>query len=84
MKTARILPDSIHQADGGFVEYTVETAVGPVRGVIENTFFEDFMGQPQPQLTAQRKAQIALENLAYFEAEAARQLREGKREIIIK
>lgn len=84
MSTARILQETLRQADGGRVEFTVATAEGPVHGIIEQNFFEDFMGTPSPQLSHQRRMRIITENVGFLESEAARQLRLGNREVVIR
>lgn len=84
MSQTKLLLDSIRQADGGRVECTVSTPSGVVRGVIEESFFEDFMGQPKPQLTPVQRQRIVRENAEWFQTEADRQLRMGNRQVVIR
>lgn len=80
---ARLLLSSIKGADSGSVEYTVETNQGPVRGVIEETFFQEFQVQNQP-MTQARKQRIAQDNADYIEEMSRRQIRIGNREVLVK
>lgn len=81
---ARLLLNSIREADGGSVEYTVETTTGEkVSGVIEQTFFEEFKVANQP-MTGQRKERITVENADYIEEMARRQIRIGLPAVTIK
>lgn len=72
------------RADGGRVEVSFTAPNGKtVRGAIEQSFFEDFMGQPNPRLTPQHTQRIVADNQAWLAAEAERQLNLGYREITI-
>lgn len=83
MSSAKLLLQTIRMADGGRVVCEVSTPDGGVvQGVIEPSFFEDFIGTPQPQLTPQKQSRIIEENAAYLEAEAERLWRIGDRVII--
>lgn len=82
---AKLLTDTLRLADGGRVECDVMTPDGSVaHGVIEHSFFEDFMGVPNPKLTPEKQSRIVQENMAYLEAEADRQWRMGLREVVIR
>lgn len=84
MVSARILLETLRQADGGKVVCTVATPEGPVQGTISPSFFEEFTGTETPQLTEQRRLRIINENMGYLETQAAYQLRMGHREVIIR
>ncbi len=85
MVNARILLETLRQADGGKVVCTVATPEGPVQGTISSSFFEEFTGgTEQPQLTEQPRLRIINENVGYLEPQAASQLRMGHREVIIR
>lgn len=72
------------RADGARVEVSFTTPNGQqVKGAIEQSFFEDFMGQPNPQLTQAHKQRIVSDNEAWLATEAERQLELGYREITI-
>lgn len=80
----KLLLNSIREADGGAVEYVVQTQTGEkVRGVIEDAFFQEFKVTNQ-SMTGQRKERIAVENADYIEEMANRQIRIGLGEVIIK
>lgn len=80
----KLLLDSIKDADGGMVEYTVQTEQGEqVRGKIEQTFFDDFKVRGQ-KMTNERKQRIARDNADYIEEIAGRQIRIGMGEVVIK
>lgn len=81
----KLLLDTLRTVDGGKVVCEVLTPEGTVvRGSIEQSFFEDFMGVPQPQLSAQRQNRIVQENVHYLETEAARLLEMGFKEVVIR
>lgn len=81
----KLLLDTLRTVDGGKVVCEVLTPEGTVvRGSIEQSFFEDFMGSPQPDLSAQRQSRIVRENVDYLETEAARLLRLGFKEVVIR
>jgi hypothetical protein len=79
---AKILKETLKVADGGRVECTVLAGDRLVRGIIENTFFEDILGQsnaPAPQ-----KLALSSANLNYLEQVATHQLDAGEQEVIIR
>ncbi len=81
---SKLLLNSIREADGGSVEYMVQTQSGEkVRGTIENAFFQEFKVTNQ-DMTGQRKERIAVENADYIEEMANRQIRIGLPEVTIK
>lgn len=81
----KLILESLRLADGGRVECSVATPDGTVmQGVIENAFFEDFMGMPNPDLTPVKRGRIVQDNIAYLEGEAERQWQMGSRELIIR
>jgi|GEM_PF-2109236 len=81
---SKLLLNSIREADGGSVEYMVQTQSGEkVRGTIENAFFQEFKVINQ-DMTGQRKERIAVENADYIEEMANRQIRIGLPEVTIK
>jgi hypothetical protein len=82
----KVLQDTLRQADDGRVTCTLLTDSGRIEGIIEESFFEDFLLQPLPDggLTPARKLRIVAENSAFLESEAAKQLRLGHREVIIR
>lgn len=83
--SAKLLLDSLKLADGGKVECRVAAPDGTVlRGVIEESFFEEFVAAPGAPMTAVKKGRIVHDNLAYLEAEADKQWRMGSRELIIR
>jgi hypothetical protein len=83
--TAKLLMETLRLADGGKVVCQVATPDGGVvQGVIEQSFFEDFMGMPEPKLSPQKQGRIISENIKYLEGEADRQWRLGSRELVIR
>lgn len=83
--STRFLLQTLRAADGGRVVCEVSTPDGAVvQGVIEQSFFEDFTGTPEPQLSPQKQCRIVEENLAYLEQIAGELWEMGNREIIIK
>ena len=88
MSNTKLLLETLRMADGGRVECSVSTPDGLVRGVIENSFFADFLGvseeQAMEQLTQARQNRIIMDNVSYFEEEADRLCRLGNRELVIK
>lgn len=85
MTTAKLLLDTVKLADGGRVECSVAAPDGSVvKGVIEQAFFEDFMGMPEPRLSLAQRGRIVQDNLDYFEREATRQWQLGNRDLIIR
>ncbi len=81
----KLLLNTVRLADGGKVECHVAAPDGTVvTGVIEQAFFEDFMGMPDPKLTLAHRGRIIQDNIDYFEREAARQWQMGKRDLIIR
>lgn len=82
---AKLLTETLRMADGGKVECEVMTPDGGrVTSIIEQSFFEDFMGVPSPRLSAQQQNRIINDNVSYLEAEAERQWRMGSREVVIR
>lgn len=80
MSMAKIIQETLALADGGRVVCQVQAPDGTqMRGVIEDSFFEDFMGADMVELTPQRRARIVLDNLHYFEGELARQWDQGEK-----
>lgn len=78
MTSVKILKETLRMVDGGRVVCTAETTEGArVESTIEASFFEDFMGTPNPKLSFEHKARIVMDNLAYFEKEVARQMGNG-------
>lgn len=85
MATMKLLLDTLKLADGGQVECSVAAPDGTVvPGVIEQAFFEDFMGTPEPKLSAAHRGRIIQDNVAYFEEEATRQWQAGRRDLVIR
>jgi hypothetical protein len=86
MSTPKILKETLALADGGRVVCQVEAPDGSrMQGIIEDSFFEDFMGEDKPVLSAQRKARIVMDNIEYFEGELARQWAKGQTgEVVIR
>lgn len=83
--SARILLDSLRLADDGKVECRVEAPDGSVvQGVIEQTFFEEFMTSPTDQIDGPRKGRIIQQNIEYLETQAERLWHAGSRELVIK
>jgi hypothetical protein len=81
----KLLLDTLKTVDGGKVVCEVLTPEGTVvRGAIEQSFFEDFMGVPEPRLSDERKSRIVQENVAYLEGEATRLLHLGFKEVVIR
>lgn len=80
----KILQDTLRQADGGRVTCSLLTDDGRINGVIEQTFFDDFMNQTGETLTPAKKLRIVAENMTFLESEAAKQLRLGHREVVIR
>ena len=84
MAITKLLLETLRMADGGKVVCEVKSPDGVLRSVIEQSFFEDFMGVPNPELTPQRQSRIVEENIAYLEAEAERLWLMGNRELVIR
>ncbi|PZP39437.1 MAG: hypothetical protein DI585_04140 [Pseudomonas fluorescens] len=82
--TVKILLDSLRLADGGRVECRIATPDGKiVDGAIEQAFFEDFMGVPNPRIGVAHMKEILANNLDYFEKVAEQQWNMGSREVVI-
>lgn len=75
---------AIKLADGGRVECVVNTSRGAVTSVIERSFFEDFTGNPNPQLTPKQQERIITTNAEWLATEAERQLSMGFKEVVIR
>lgn len=86
MQKLKLLQETLRLADGGRVVCTAQAPDGSlVSGVIEQSFFEDFMGVPKPVLTPQRQARIVMDNVDYIEQEAGRLWQAGNRgEVVIR
>jgi hypothetical protein len=83
--SAKLLLDTLMLVDGGKVECRVQAPDGTViRGVIEENFFEDFMGAPKPVISPQQRGRIIQENLAYLEKRAEEEWNAGSRELVIR
>lgn len=81
----KFLLETMRLADGGRVECSVATPDGTVvQGIIEQSFFDEFVGAPQQVLTPVKRGRIVQDNIDYLEGEAERLWREGRREIHIK
>jgi hypothetical protein len=80
----KILQDTLRQADGGNVTCSVLTDDGRITGIIEKSFFDDFSTSPSDELTTAKKMRIVAENMSFIEGEAAKQLRLGHREVVIR
>jgi hypothetical protein len=78
---ARILKETLKVANGGRVECTVLAGNRLVRGIIENTFFEDVLGRSN--VPAPQKLALSNDNLRYLEQMANRQLDAGEQEVVI-
>jgi hypothetical protein len=85
MAVVKLMLETLRMADGGRVVCDVATPEGElVKAMIEHSFFEDFMGSPQPNLTVQKQDRIVRDNVGYLEAEVERQLQLGSRELVIR
>ncbi|MBI1309029.1 MAG: hypothetical protein GC129_04135 [Proteobacteria bacterium] len=85
MAMTKLLMDSVRLADGGKVVCDLAAPDGGVvHAVIETSFFEDFMGMPEPRLSAQKQSRIVRENAGYLENEADRLWKAGNRELVIR
>lgn len=85
MTGPRFLLDTLKTVDGGKVVCEVLTPDGAVvRGSIEQSFFEDFMGVPEPRLSDERRTRIVQDNVDYLEAEARRLLQLGFKDVVIR
>lgn len=83
--SSKLLLDTLRLADGGHVVCDATLPDGSVvPSVIERSFFEDFMGVPNPVLTAQKQSRIVEDNLTYLEGEVERQWRLGSRSVVIR
>lgn len=82
---AKLLMETLRLADGGKVECDIVTPDGTrTRGVIEQSFFEEFMGAPGVKLTPVQQGRIVRDNVDYLEGEVDRQWRMGSREVVIR
>ena len=79
---AKVLKNSIAAADNGRVEYTVVANNQRYHGYIEETFFQDVLGQSNAPLS--QKLALAATNVSYFEALASQQLSEGRDEVVVR
>ena len=95
--TTRLMLETLRQADDGHVECHVATPDGKVlKGVIEQSFFEEFMTAQPPVAPAMRDAQVAKrvdearhqrivrDNLTYLEKEFDKQWRMGGRVFVLR
>ena len=83
--SAKLLLDSLRLADDGKVQCRVTAPDGTVmEGVIEQSFFEEFMTSPTDTIDGQRKGRIIQQNIDYLEGQADRLWREGNRELVIR
>ncbi|PIZ31705.1 MAG: hypothetical protein COY40_01365 [Alphaproteobacteria bacterium CG_4_10_14_0_8_um_filter_53_9] len=83
---SKLVLESIKKADSGTVTCTLQTPGGPVQGVIEETFFQEFFGNPTvaQTLSDTRTKRVLEENQNWLEAEADKQLASGARAIVIR
>lgn len=82
---ARILLDTLRLADNGKVQCHVAAPDGTVvQGVIEASFFDEFMTSPLDKIDTKRKGRIIQDNVDYLEEQADRLWREGNRELVIR
>jgi hypothetical protein len=82
---AKLLTETLQLADGGKVECDVVTPDGTVtRSVIEQSFFDEFVGAPNQHLSPKQQTRIVNDNVEYLEAEVERQWRMGNRELVIR
>ena len=80
--TTKVLPNSFKIADGGKVECEIVSNEKVYRGVIEQSFFEDFFGN-QPANT-QQKLKATEDNMRYFAQMAEKQINEGEQTVVIR
>ncbi|MFZ2587339.1 MAG: hypothetical protein WAZ18_04375 [Alphaproteobacteria bacterium] len=71
-------------ATDAHVEVSFTTGNGEiVKGSIENSFFDEFVAQPNQKLSAAKRQRILNDNVPFLIAEADRQLRLGHKHITI-
>ena len=78
----KILKETLKTADDGRVEYTVLADNRLYHGIIEQSFFEDVLGQSNA--STRQKMEITTHNLMYLEEITQRQLEAGESEVIIR
>jgi hypothetical protein len=82
--SSKVLFETLKLADGGRVECMVQTRFGTTPSIIEKSFFEDFMGMPNPTLSAKQQVRIVENNAEWLAAEAERQLSLGFGQVVIR
>lgn len=81
--STKLLLETLRTATDGKVEVSVSTPQGLVRGVIEESFFQEFVPNVTAASTA-RLTRIVADNAIYLEGEAAKQLAQGHQAITIR
>ena len=83
--STKLILDSLQQADDGRVECKMMAPDGTVlHGIIEQSFFQEFVTSPTEVIKPEKKGRIVRDNLAYLESVSDRLWREGNRELVIK
>ena len=83
--STKLLMDTLRLADGGRVECEIMAPDGTiVHGVIEQSFFQEFLTAPNEEIKPEKQGRIVKDNLAYLESVSDRLWREGNRELVIR
>jgi hypothetical protein len=86
--TPKLLLDTLKVADNGRVECNVSTPDGVRKGVIEASFFEEFVSAGTQNrvaaLSPARQVRIVQENVAYLEQRTADLWARGERSLVIR
>jgi hypothetical protein len=86
--TPKLLLDTLKVADNGRVECSVTTPEGVRKGVIEASFFEEFVSAGTQNgvtaLSPARQVRIVQENVAYLEQRTADMWARGERALVIR
>ena len=83
--STKLILDSLRLADGGRVECQMMAPDGTIlRGVIEQSFFQEFVTAPNEVIRPEKQGRIVQDNLAYLEEVGDRLWREGNQELVIR
>ena len=82
--SAKILLETLRLVDGARVECSVAAPDGTLlKGVIRESFFEEFVTAPNMELSLQKRGRIIQDNLSYLQDRAEREWQAGSRELMI-
>lgn len=81
MALPKLLLETLRTATDGHVEVSVSTPQGMVKGIIEESFFQEFSPAPTA-LSAARLTRIVADNTTYLEGEVAKQLALSPQQVV--